>query len=229
MDQNELKKQAAAEALIHVKNGMVLGLGSGSTAAEFVKLLGEKIKAGELGGIVGIPTSEATAKLAEEVGVELSTLNKHDKIDLAVDGADEVDGDLNLIKGLGKALLREKVTEIHAEKFVVVVDQTKVVEKLGTKGPLPVEIVKFAHESTIRWLNSIKGCRAEHWLEDDGTPAETDNGNFLAKLWFEGGIEDAEELAGMLEKRAGVVEHGLFLNMASAVIVAEEDGIKVLD
>lgn len=225
-DQTELKRQAAAEALKYVKSGMVLGLGSGSTAAEFVKLLGEKVKSGELNGIIGVPTSEETAALAEEVGIELSTLDVNDKLDVAIDGADEVDPKLNMIKGLGRALLREKMTEINAEKFVVIVDESKIVEKLGTKGPLPVEIIPFAYKATIRFLNNLEGCRAEHWLEDDGTPAKTDNGNYLVKCWFEGGIENPEEIAGQLSLRPGVVEHGLFLGMADTVLVAGEGGVK---
>ena len=120
------------------------------------------------------------------------------------------------------------MTEIHAEKFVVVVDESKIVEKLGTKGPLPVEIVPFAHESTIRWLNGLEGCRAEHWLEDDGSSAKTDNGNHLAKCWFEGGMKSPEEIANQISLRPGIVEHGLFLGMADVVIVAKEGGTEVL-
>ena len=106
--------------------------------------------------------------------------------------------------------------------------ESKIVEKLGTKGPLPVEIVPFAAESTIRFLNSLEGCRAEYWLEDDGTPAETDNGNHLAKCWFKDGMENPQEIANQLSLRPGVVEHGLFLGMADTVLVAGEDGVKVM-
>lgn len=229
MDQQELKRLAAAKALEFVREGMVLGLGSGSTAAEFVKQLAKKVQNEELKNIVGIPTSEATGLLAEENGIKLASLNDYEKIDLAIDGADEVDPDLHLIKGLGKALLREKMTEIHADIFIVIVDSSKVVKKLGEKCPLPVEIVPFAYKSTINFLNSLPGCKAELWLEDNDEPTETDNGNYLAKCYFENGIDDPDKIAEVLAGRPGVVEHGLFLNMASKVIVAEDSGIQIME
>lgn len=160
--------------------------------------------------------------------IPLASLDDVSELDLVVDGADEVDPHLNLIKGLGRALLREKVVESHTNRFIVVVDQSKLVEKLGTKGPLPVEIIPYAAKAHVRWLNTL-GCRAELWLEADGTPATTDNGNYLAKCWFDGGIYDAHELAEKLAWRAGIVEHGLFLGMASLVIVAAEEGIRKLE
>lgn len=220
-----LKKLAAEKALSYVESGMRLGLGSGSTAAEFVKLLGAALKAGRLSDISGVPTSEGTAELAREVGVPLKTLDEVDRLDLAIDGADEVDPDLNLVKGLGRALLREKMTEIHADKFFVIVDESKIVEKLGTKQPLPVEIVPFAYKSTLKFIETL-GCRAEFWVEEDGSPAKTDNGNYLVKCRFEGGIDDAAKVAEALSLRPGVVEHGLFLGMASKVIVAAESGTR---
>lgn len=229
MGNEELKRKAAEEALKHVKSGTTLGLGSGSTAAEFVRLLGAKLQSGELENIKGVPTSEGTATIAREVGVPLNTLDEVERIDLAVDGADEVDPNLDMIKGLGRALLREKMTEIHADKFIVIVDDSKIVKKLGEKCSLPVEIVKFAFESTVKWMNSLPGCRAEHWLEDDGSAAMTDNGNYLVKCFFDSGIEDAKKLAEELKDRPGVVEHGLFLEMATMVIVAGEEGIRVME
>lgn len=225
---DSLKKLAAEKALGYVKSGMVLGLGSGSTAAEFVRLLGDALKSGLLENISGVPTSEGTAKLAREVGVSLKTLDEVDHIDLAIDGADEVDAELNMIKGLGRALLREKMTEIHAKQFVVIVDESKIVKKLGTKGPLPVEIVPFAYQSTLKFIETL-GCRAEFWVEEDGSPAKTDNGNYLAKCWFDGGIDDPTKVAEDLSLRPGVVEHGLFLGMANKVIVAGEGGIREMD
>jgi ribose 5-phosphate isomerase A len=203
-----LKQKAALKALEYVKSGMVLGLGSGSTTAFFVDLLGEALKAGDLRDIRGVPLSEINV------------------LDLAVDGADEVDPNLNLIKGLGRALLREKVVEIHARQFVIIVDESKLVSRLGLKGPLPVEIIPFEALAHIRWLNSL-GCQAQHWLEENGEPVVTDNGNYLVRCYFESGIPDIYELAARLEKRAGIVEHGLFLDMASMVIVAAEDGIQL--
>jgi ribose 5-phosphate isomerase A len=146
---------------------------------------------------------------------------------LAVDGADEVDPDLNLIKGLGRALLREKIVEIHAERFVVIGDHSKRVERLG-RGPLPVEIVPFGAGSHVRWLNTL-GCRAELWRADDGSPLVTDNGNYLARCWFADGIADAQALARALAERPGIVEHGLFLDMASLAVLAGPDGVRLLE
>jgi ribose 5-phosphate isomerase A len=148
-------------------------------------------------------------------------------LDLAVDGADEVDTSLNLVKGLGRALLREKVVEIYAERFIVIVDEYKLVPRLGSRSPLPVEILPFEAEVHVRWLNSL-GCKAELWREDDGAPVVTDNGLFLARCWFMGGIPDPYVLAEQLSQRPGIVEHGLFLDMADMVIVAGEQGIRLL-
>ena len=222
-----LKQQAARKALSLVRDGMTLGLGSGSTTAYFVEMLGEKVASGDLIDIRGVPTSEATAQQARKLGIPLTTLEDCPQLDLAVDGADEVDPNLNLIKGLGRALLREKIVEVHTRRFVVIVDESKLVDRLGQRGPLPVEVVTFQAQAHIRWLNTL-GCRAEQWYEDDGSPVVTDNGNYLARCWFEGGIPDAYELAEMLSQRPGIVEHGLFLDMASEVIVAGEDGVRIV-
>ncbi|MDD5468684.1 MAG: ribose 5-phosphate isomerase A [Anaerolineales bacterium] len=223
-----LKQLAAQKALGYVESDMVLGIGSGSTMACFVDLLGEKIASGRLRNVVGIPTSEVIARQARGLGIPLEALGEHPAIDLAVDGADEVDAQLDLIKGLGRALLREKVVEVHARRFVVIVDESKLVPRLGTKGALPVEIIKFEVAAHIRWLGSL-GCRAELWLEGNGEPIVTDNGNYLARCWFEEGIPDAYQLAQQLAYRPGIVEHGLFLGMASQVIVAGEEGIRILE
>jgi ribose 5-phosphate isomerase A len=223
-----LKQQAAKKALTFIHSGMTLGLGTGSTTAYFVEMLGEKMAAGDLTDICGVPTSEATAQRARELGIPLTTLEKYPQLDVAVDGADEVDPNLNLIKGLGRALLREKIVEVHTRRFVVIVDESKLVDRLGQRGPLPVEVVTFQAQAHIRWLNTL-GCRAEQWFEDDGSPVVTDNGNYLTRCWFEGGIPDAYELAEMLSRRPGIVEHGLFLDMASEVIVAGEDGVRMLE
>ena len=226
-DIDDLKREAARQALTYVEDGMLLGLGSGSTLKIFVDLLGQKMQQGEFKDIVGVPASEATAAQARQLGISLTSLDETPRLDLVVDGADEVDPDLNLIKGLGKALLREKIVEIHAERFVVIVDETKLVSLLGTKGPLPVEIVPFAAQASIRWLNTL-GCRAEMWMRDDGSPWITDNGNYLARCWFPDGIADPYQLARTLADRPGVVEHGLFLDMASLVVVAAEGGVRLL-
>jgi ribose 5-phosphate isomerase A len=221
-----LKEQSARRALTYVRSGMVLGLGSGSTHAYFLELLGEKLTSGTLTGIVGVSTSETTADRARALGIPLATLADHARLDLAVDGADEVDGDLNLIKGLGRALLREKIVEVHAERLVIIVDESKVVQRLG-RGPLPVDLVPFGYEAHLRWLNTL-GCRAELWREKDGSPVVTDDGNHMALCRFPDGIADPYALARTLAERPGIAEHGLFLDMATDVIVAGAAGIRVM-
>jgi ribose 5-phosphate isomerase A len=224
------KQQAARQALSYVQDGMVLGLGSGSTTKHFIELLAEKLKQGFLRDITGVPTSHETAQLAQTSGIPLVTLAELSSkaippaLDLAVDGADEVDPYLNLIKGLGHALLREKIVEIHANRFIVIIDESKLVSQLG-RGPLPVEIIPFEASIQVCWLNSL-GCQAELWLGEENTPLMTDNDNYLVRCWFADGIPDPYSLARSLADRPGIVEHGLFLDMADLVIVAGSDGIQ---
>ena len=222
------KQQAARHALSHIESGMAIGLGTGSTTAFFIDLLAQRLRSGRLRGIRAVPTSDRTAERARELGIPLTTLSDAPRLDVAVDGADEVDPDLNLIKGLGRALLREKVVEIQADRFLVLVDESKLVGRLGSKGPLPVEILPFQAAAHVRWLNTL-GCRAELWLEEDGSPVITDNGNYLARCWFHDGITDCHALARTLADRPGILEHGLFLDMASSVIVAGRDGVQILE
>ena len=223
-----LKQQAAKSALEYIRNGMILGLGTGSTTRCFINMLGGEIQKGFLQGIQAIPTSETTAEQARLLGIPLTTLSENPQIDIAVDGADEVDPKLNLIKGLGGALLREKVVETHARRFIVVVDQSKIVLRLGVRGPLPVEIIPFEAHAHVVWLNTLD-CQAKLLLEEDGSPLVTDNGNYLVHCWFSEGIPDPHKLARILADRPGIVEHGLFLGMADTVVVAEVDGIKILE
>lgn len=223
-----LKIAAATRALEAVSSGMSLGLGTGSTSAIFIELLGEAIQSGRLTGIRAVPTSNATAQHAQRLGIPLVSLQDQPELDLAVDGADEVDPDLNLVKGLGKALLREKIVEVHARKLLIIVDDSKLVPQLGLRGPLPVEIVPFEAEAHVRWLNTL-GCRAELWCDENNHPWVTDNHNYLARCWFAQGISDVYALARQLERRPGIVEHGLFLDMAQQVIVAAVDQIKLLE
>jgi ribose 5-phosphate isomerase A len=196
--------------------------------------LGEKLASGALRDIRGVPTSENTARIARQLGIPLTTLTELGSqaqaphLDLAVDGADEVDPALNLIKGLGKALLREKIIEMHADEFIVIVDERKLSGRLGMKAPLPIEIVIFEAETQVRWLNTL-ASRAELWLDENGRPVVSDNGNYLALAWFEDGIADVYQLAKMLAERPGIVEHGLFLDMASKVLVAGKKGVRVLE
>jgi ribose 5-phosphate isomerase A len=229
-----LKQQAAEYALSYVQSGMTLGLGTGSTTAYFIEALGECLRSAKLKDIQAVPTSNATVALATSLGIHLTTLSElsHQRekvvLDVAVDGADEVDPDLNLIKGLGRALLREKIVEIHARQFIIVVDESKIVPCLGSRGPLPVEITPFEYEVNIQWLRGL-GCRAELWREEDGSPVVTDNGNYLVRCWFEAGISNPYALALVMDERPGIVEHGLFLEMASRVVVAGSNGIWTME
>ncbi|HHB90798.1 MAG TPA: ribose-5-phosphate isomerase RpiA [Anaerolineae bacterium] len=226
--QTQMKQAAARHALALVDDGMVIGLGTGSTTAFFVQYLGEALQQGRLRDIRGVPTSERTARQAQALGIPLVSLDDVSAIDLAIDGADEVDPQLNLIKGLGKALLREKLVEIHARAFWVIVDESKLVERLGEHVPLPVEIAPFGARATVRWLNSLPGVRAEHWLREDGQPWITDNGHYLALCWFDDGIPNPRALARTLSAWPGVMEHGLFIDMATGAIVATPEGVKTM-
>lgn len=223
----DLKKLAAQRALDLVEDGMAIGLGSGSTAAHFIDLLGAHMQAGGVRNLTAVATSEATARRANKLGIPLTTLTRLRHLDLVVDGADEIDPQLNLIKGLGRALLREKIIETHTACLVIIADESKYVARLGTNVPLPVEVVKFEVGLQIDWLNTL-GCQA-NLLEEYGAPVVTDNGNYLAHCWFAGGIPAYEELAQRLAERPGIVEHGLFLGLAHIVILACHEGIQVLE
>lgn len=227
MDVKALKAQAAAHAAQLVQDNTVIGLGSGTTVRLFLEHLAQRLRRGELRHVQGVPTSERTATYARELGIPLTTLDEHPRLTLTVDGADEVDPQLNLIKGRGRALVREKIVAIHSERLIIIVDETKLVPSLG-RGPLPVEILPFGVGAHMRWLASL-GCRVELLTEQDGRPVVTDNGHYLALCYFEGGIPNPEELARTLKLRPGVVDHGLFLNMADQVIVGTREGVRVLE
>jgi ribose 5-phosphate isomerase A len=222
VDADALKRQAAAEALTRVESGMRLGLGTGSTMAHFLDLLGDAVRERELRDLVGVATSVRTAEHAERVGLEVRSLGETGRLDLAVDGADEVDPALDLVKGLGGALLREKMVVQAAERFVVIVDDSKEVARLGTRAPLPVEVVPFAWDAHLDALRALGG---EPSLRGGtGTPYRTDNGNYVLDVTFPEGIEDAAALDLRLQTRAGVVETGLFLGVADEVLVARAGG-----
>jgi ribose 5-phosphate isomerase A len=223
----QLKSMAAERAVDLVQSGMVLGLGHGSTTRPAVDFIGQRLRTGRLKDLVGVPTSEATKAQALSLGIPLGTLAEYPVLDLAIDGADEVDPDLNLIKGLGGALLREKMVETAAQRFAVVVDESKLVDRLGTRGPLPVEVTQFAWEAHARWLENL-GCRAELRREADGSPFVTDNGNYIIHCTFPDGIFDPLGLSQTLIQRPGILEHGLFLGMATEVVVAHRDGVRVI-
>jgi len=230
LTQDELKKIAADKAVEYVESGMVLGLGTGSTAAFAVAKIGELLKEGKLKDIVGVPTSKRTAEQAAALGIPLSVLDDHPKIDLAIDGADEVDPDLNLVKGRGGALLREKMVEAASAKFVVIVDETKLVKGLGGSGlAMPVEVVQFCwkyNAERLKNLPEVAGCEVKLRMDGD-KPYVTDNSNYIIDLYFKDPIKDANAAAKAISSLEGVVDHGLFLNMATAVIIAGADGVTV--
>jgi ribose 5-phosphate isomerase A len=221
-----LKHAAAARALDEVKSGMRLGLGTGSTVAHFLDVLADAIREGRLRDLVGVPTSEWTAQRSRALGIPLTSLQETPELDLCVDGADEVDPRLDLVKGLGGALLREKMVAAASRRFVVMVDSGKEVARLGTRAPLPVEVVPFAWTVHIKPLEALGGV-ARLRTAPDGEPYRTDNGNYILDVAFSGGIEDPRRLDPLVRSRPGVVETGLFLGMASTVVVAAPEGIRV--
>jgi len=218
---NQAEKEAAGRAAAKlVRDGDIVGLGTGSTAYFAVVALGERVKSGLK--IMGIPTSIATADLARKVGIPLTTLDEHPQIDITIDGADEIDPKLNLIKGGGGALLREKVVASASRKMVVVADSSKIVPALG-KFPLPVEIIPFARTVVERKIVSL-GATTKLRMNVDGQPFITDNGNQILDCSF-GRIENPPALARTLSDTAGVVEHGLFIGLAKLVLVGQGSSV----
>ncbi len=217
------KRAAGREAARHVRSGMTLGLGTGSTVRFFLEALAESLQEGGIGDVRGVATSVDTEERARELGIPLLELARAGTLDLAVDGADEFTPSLDLIKGLGGALLREKMVVQAARRFIVIADESKAVERLATRAPLPVEVVSFAWEAHLPFFRAL-GARPERRHGGDDASYLTDNGNPVIDLHFEGGIGDPVELEARLRARAGVVETGLFLRMADAVIVAGRDG-----
>ena len=223
----EEKLEAAERAAALVENGMVVGLGSGTTAALAVRALGRRVAAGL--DIVGVPTSEKTAALARELGIKLSDLAQHERLDLTIDGADEVErGTLHLVKGLGGALLREKIVASVTARMVIVADESKVVDRLRIEeGPIPIEVTPFGWEATARRLRAMGG-EFRMRMGADGKPFVSDGGHYILDAGFRG-YRSAEELALALDRTVGVVEHGLFLGMAERVIVGKAGGVEVLE
>jgi ribose 5-phosphate isomerase A len=220
------KINAAAAAVTYVKDGMLLGLGTGSTAAHFVRLLGRRVEQGLR--VEGVPTSEATAQLARECGIALRDIEKVGAIDLAVDGADEFDPKFNLIKGGGAALLREKIVASVARHFMVIADESKRVEHLGAF-PLPVEVTPFGYSLTAAKIYQVLravGCAGADVTWREGVV--TDGGNYILDCRCKH-IPSPVELAERLKRIVGVVEHGLFVGMAHTVIVGDDKGVDVLE
>lgn len=228
MDAREMKVKAAAAALAHVEDGMRLGIGTGSTAEEFVRLLAEKVHAGMR--VQGVPTSERTARLCLELGISLKSLDELPELDLTIDGADELDGNLTLVKGGGGALLREKIVAAASKRMIVIADESKVVRTLGAF-PLPIEINPFGLMATRIAIEKAAvrlGLDGSLSMRKSGDELfTTDGGHYIVDASF-GRIPDAEALSAELHSIPGVVEHGLFIHMASLAIIAGPAGARTL-
>ena len=222
---DHLKRAAAQAAVALINDGMIVGLGTGSTAAFAVSIIAQRVADGL--DIIGIPTSEKVEQQARGMGIRLSTLAKHNHIDVAIDGADEVQiGTLNLIKGRGGALLREKIVATAADQLIIVVDESKLVDRLGVRDPVPLEVVPFGWQATAkRLLGLVAGLTLR--LRHDGQPFISDGGHYILDCVF-GVIEDPVHLQQQLDQVVGVVENGLFLGLTSQVIVGSRKGVSVL-
>jgi ribose 5-phosphate isomerase A len=223
-DRERMKQLACQRAAQEVQDGMVLGLGTGSTVYYFLHELGRMVREGVR--MTGVPTSIQTTQLATQLAIPLTTLDDQPHLDLAVDGADEVDDQLNLVKGAGGALLREKIIAASAARFLVVVDEGKLVTQLGERYPLPVEVVPFGYTPAIRAVEGL-GARVTLRRGTDGQPWISDNGNYILDCRF-GPIADPVALQKALLAVPAVVESGLFLNMAGTVIVGHAEGVRLL-
>ncbi|GLT38811.1 hypothetical protein SLA2020_130330 [Shorea laevis] len=225
-------KLAADKAVEQVKSGMVLGLGTGSTAAFVVDKLGQLLSTGQLSDIIGVPTSKRTEEQARSLGIPLSTLDLHPNIDLAIDGADEVDPNLDLVKGRGGALLREKMVEAASKAFIVVADDSKLVSGLGGSGlAMPVKVVQFCWKYNLLRLSELfkeLDCEAKLRLGAGDKPYVTDNGNYIVDLYFKTPIKDGFAAGKEISALEGVVEQGLFLGMATSVIISGKNGVEVM-
>lgn len=219
MDPKEVAGRKAAE---YVNDGMVVGLGTGSTAVHLIRALGERVAGGLQ--IQAIPTSEASARLAAELGIELISLEDNPVVDLTIDGADEVDPTLQLIKGLGGALLREKIVWAASAHRITIVDPSKLVSHLGARAPLPVEVVPFGWPVVQRFMVEEKIIADLRLRPDGDEPFVTDNGNYILDCRFPQGIADPDRTEAWLNRLPGVVENGLFVNLADMVIVGHDDG-----
>jgi len=223
-----LKRAAAERAVDYIEDGMILGLGTGSTARHVLQVIANRRERGELRNIRGVPTSRATFDLATELGIPLTTLDEQPRLHLAIDGADEVDPRLNLIKGMGGALLWEKIVESHARHLIIVVDESKLVDVLCRHVPVPVEVVQFAWTTHLHFMRDIGG-KPELRKTAQGEPFITDSGNYIIDCAFERGLSDPEKIEREFRKRPGVVESGLFLGMVESVVVAAESGVRVME
>jgi ribose 5-phosphate isomerase A len=220
----QLKREAGEFAAKLVQSGMVIGLGTGSTAIHAVRKIGDMVRTGELKDVIGIATSIHTDAEARKLGIPLMDDSLPREIDICIDGADEVDPQWNLIKGGGGALLREKIVAQTAKRFVVVVDDVKLSDCLGTKFYVPVEVLEFGRESQRQYLQSL-GAKVEIRKNQDGSDYKTDSGNLIMMSKFEA-VKDPAVLAAKLSERAGIVEHGLFVGMATDLVIAGAKGVE---
>jgi ribose 5-phosphate isomerase A len=223
---NSLKQQAAEKAVEHIESGMVVGLGHGSTAILAVHRLGELLRTKQLNDVICVPCSTKTESEARKLGIPMTTLEEHPEVDLTIDGADEVDPNLDLIKGGGGALLREKIVAQASRREIIIVDETKLSPVLGMKWPVPVEVIPFGWGSQVQFLESL-GAKVNPRRNTGEVLFKTDQGNLILDCNF-GPIPEPALLAYDLERRVGIVEHGMFLGLASEAIVAGEEGIRHL-
>lgn len=226
-DVEALKREAALHAAERVRDGMVLGLGTGTTVWHFIEILGERLRRGELRDVVAIPTSERTAAAARRHAILLATLEDEPVLDLTVDGADEVDPDLNMIKGMGGALLREKIVACASDHLLIVVDERKLVRRLGTRSPLPVEVLPFGWSLHLSFLDSL-GAHPVLRTWHQGEAYHTDGGHYILDCRFPNGIANPAMLERALRERVGIIESGLFLGLADEVIVAGAGSVRTL-
>jgi ribose 5-phosphate isomerase A len=222
------KQRAAEAAMEFVHSGMVIGLGTGSTADFFLRALAAALKDGRIQNIRGVPTSRQSERRALELGIPLATLAEAPHPDVTIDGADEVAPNLDLIKGLGGALLREKIVAQNSTRLVIIADSGKVVPRLGTKALLPVEVAQFGYEIHKEYFRSL-GAAPTLRRDNDGKPFVTDNGNYIYDCKFASGIADAAALELALRRRAGIVETGLFLGIAKVALIADEANVERRD
>ena len=225
MNISALKQQAGEYAADFIESGMVIGLGTGSTAIFATRRIAQRLRSGDLRDIVAVPTSLATEAAAIELGIPLTTLAAHPRVDITIDGADEVDPDFNVIKGGGGAHLREKIVAQVTERLIIVVDESKLSPQLGVNWPVPVEVIPFNWESQAAYLRSLGGTPVLRMAAE--RPFQTDQGNIILDFDF-GPIADPGALDVALNSRAGIVEHGLFTNMARDVVVAGAGGVRHL-
>lgn len=218
----QYKQQAAEKAVEFVQSGMVVGLGTGSTAIFATRRIAQLIHHGQLKNILGFATSKVVWKEAKKLGIPMMSEEMTNNLDLTIDGADEVDPDLNLIKGRGGALLREKIAAQASRRVIVVADESKLSPRLGTLHAVPVEVISFGWRSQLRYLESL-GAKVEVRYNADGSVFATDSGNMILDCNF-GPIGNPAELAAKLKARAGIAEHGLFLGLATDMVVAGKDG-----